>query len=103
MTKLRQPNLQLADGHTMPQLGFGVYKLADQATMNTAIAAAYQAGYRLFDTAQAYQNEAELGTAFKQLALPRTELFITTKIAEVNQGYDNTLRSVELSLKRLQI
>lgn len=103
MTKLRQPNLQLADGHTMPQLGFGVYKLADQATMNTAIAAAYQAGYRLFDTAQDYQNEAELGTAFKQLALPRTELFITTKIAEVNQGYDNTLRSVELSLKRLQI
>ncbi|MFD0897036.1 aldo/keto reductase [Loigolactobacillus binensis] len=102
MTEFMQPQLQLADGHTMPQLGFGVYKLNTPETMTTAIKAAYQAGYRLFDTAQAYGNEAALGTAFQQLALPRKNLFITTKVAEVNQGYDNTLRSVEASLKRLQ-
>ncbi|MFD1317282.1 aldo/keto reductase [Loigolactobacillus zhaoyuanensis] len=102
MTELLQPKLRLADGHTMPQLGFGVYKLADQATMNTAIAAANRSGYHLFDTAQAYGNEAILGTAFKELTIPRTELFIITKVAEVNQGYDNTLRSVERSLKLLQ-
>lgn len=103
MNKFIQPKLQLADGWTIPQLGFGVYKLTEQQTMNTAIATAYQAGYRLFDTAQSYQNELTLGRAFKQLELPRKKLFITTKVAETNQGYTNTLRSVELSLKQLQI
>lgn len=96
------PKLPLADGNSMPQLGLGVYQITDQATMDQAVKAAYQAGYRLFDTAQAYQNEAILGQALKNNAIARDQVFLTTKVAEVNQGYRNTLKSVAASLKRLQ-
>lgn len=96
------PKLPLADGNSMPQLGLGVYQITDQATMDQAVKAAYQTGYRLFDTAQAYQNEAILGQALKNNAIPRNQIFLTTKVAEVNQGYRNTLKSVTASLKRLQ-
>lgn len=94
--------LKLADGNKMPQEGFGLYKVDGQKTMNNAIKAAYTAGYRLFDTAQLYGNEAEVGTAFKELQIPRDEVFLTTKVAEDNQGYDRTIESVKESLKKLQ-
>lgn len=92
----------LADGNTLPILGFGTYLIKDQAAMDTTIQAAFDAGYRLFDTAMLYRNEDLLGTALKQLALPRTDLQLTSKVAEVVQGYDQTLKAVEGSLKRLQ-
>lgn len=94
--------LKLADGNQMPQEGFGLYKVDGQETMNNAIKAAYKAGYRLFDTAQLYGNEAEVGTAFKDLQIPRDKIFLTTKVAEDNQGYDQTIKSVKESLKKLQ-
>lgn len=62
--------LKLADGNKMPQEGFGLYKVDGQKTMNNTIKAAFTAGYRLFDTAQLYGNEAEVGTAFKELQIP---------------------------------
>ena len=80
--------LTLADGNEMPQEGFGLYKVDGQATMNQAVKKAYEDGYRLFDTAQLYGNEQEVGTAFKQLTIPRDNIFVTTKVAEENQGYD---------------
>lgn len=86
----------------MPQEGFGLYKVDGQETMDNAIKAAYTAGYRLFDTAQLYGNEAEVGTAFKNLQIPRDEIFLTTKVAEDNQGYDQTIKSVKESLQKLQ-
>lgn len=94
--------LKLADGNQMPQEGFGLYKVDGQETMDNAIKAAYTAGYRLFDTAQLYGNEAEVGTAFKNLQIPRDEIFLTTKVAEDNQGYDQIIKSVKESLKKLQ-
>ena len=94
--------LKLADGNRMPQEGFGLYKVDGQETMTNAIKAAYTAGYRLFDTAQLYGNEAEVGAAFKELQIPRDQFFLTTKVAEDNQGYDRTIRSVKESLKKLQ-
>ena len=94
--------LKLADGNKMPQEGFGLYKVDGQKTMNNTIKAAFTAGYRLFDTAQLYGNEAEVGTAFKELQIPRDEVFLTTKVAEDNQGYDRTIESVKESLKKLQ-
>lgn len=94
--------LKLADGNKMPQEGFGLYKVDGQKTMNNTIKAAFAAGYRLFDTAQLYGNEAEVGTAFKELQIPRDEVFLTTKVAEDNQGYDRTIESVKESLKKLQ-
>ena len=62
--------LTLADGQQMPQEGFGLYKVDGQDTMTAAIQHAFEDGYRLFDTAQLYGNEAEVGTALKQLPCP---------------------------------
>lgn len=94
---------ELADGNRMPREGFGVYKITDQTILNQSIQAAYQTGYRLFDTAQMYGNEAMLGNALKDLDVNRDELFITTKVSEANQGYDQTVKSVQQSLKDLQL
>lgn len=94
--------LELADGNKMPQEGFGLYKVDGQETMTNTIKDAYMAGYRLFDTAQLYGNETEVGTALKNLQLPRNEIFLTTKVAEENQGYEQTIKSVKESLTKLQ-
>ena len=94
--------LKLADGNRMPVMGFGTYKIGDQETMNKSIDAAWNAGYRMFDTAMLYRNEDILGPALHQLGLPREALFLTSKVAEVVQGYDRTMKAVEGSLKRLQ-
>ncbi|WP_242362807.1 aldo/keto reductase [Limosilactobacillus antri] len=95
--------LTLADGQQMPQEGFGLYKVTGQGTISAAITNAYQAGYRLFDTAQLYQNEAEVGQALADLQVPRAKLFVTTKVAEENQGYRQTIASVKDSLHKLQL
>lgn len=95
--------LTLADGNQMPQEGFGLYKVDDQQTMNESVKAAYEDGYRLFDTAQLYGNEAEVGQAFKALNISRENIFVTTKVSEANQGYQSTIDSVKESLKKLQM
>lgn len=94
--------LSLSDGNQIPQEGFGLYKVDDQKTMDNVIQAAYQEGYRLFDTAQLYGNEAMVGQAFKDLQIPRENVFITTKVAEENQGYQQAIDSVKKSLRKLQ-
>ena len=65
---------------TMPLLGLGLYKITDDAEAETAIAAAVQNGYRLFDTASAYKNEEFVGHALAKCGVPRKDLFVTTKI-----------------------
>lgn len=92
----------LADGNAIPGMGFGTYLLSDQETMDATIKAAWDAGYRLFDTAMLYRNEDILGTTLQNLQISRQELFLTSKVAEVAQGYDETLQAVTGSLKRLQ-
>lgn len=95
--------LTLADGQKMPQEGFGMYKITDQSTITSSMKYAYDAGYRLFDTAQLYKNEAAVGNALRELNLPRKELFITTKVAEPNQGFKQAIASVKESLHKLQL
>jgi diketogulonate reductase-like aldo/keto reductase len=95
--------LHLADGNQMPQQGFGVYKITDSQDFDQSITAAYENGYRLFDTAQMYDNEQYLGAILKKLGTNRDELFITTKVSEDNQGYDQTIKSVQESLNKLQM
>jgi diketogulonate reductase-like aldo/keto reductase len=96
------PNIKLADGNTIPQIGLGLWQVKDQAEFNTAVNAAIEAGYRHFDTAQAYDNEYFLGEVWKKSGLKRDELFITTKIAVTNFGHRKALKSFEESLKNLQ-
>lgn len=93
----------LTDGNKLPAQGFGLYKVNEAAELELALKTAWESGYRLFDTAQMYGNEAAVGSAIKQTQLSRDELFLTTKIAEVNQGYDQTLASFEQSLQALQV
>ena len=94
--------IKLADGNQMPGLGFGTYLISDQETMDHTIQTAWDQGYRLIDTAMLYRNEDLLGTSLQKLGLPREALFLTSKVAEIVQGYDQTLKAVEGSLKRLQ-
>ena len=90
----------LNNGLKMPQLGFGVWQVEDdQATK--AVAAALEAGYRSIDTAMIYKNEKGVGKALKDTKVPREELFITTKVWNSDQGYENTLRAFDESLERL--
>ncbi len=95
--------VKLADGNTMPVQGLGVYHMTDENELIQSVKTAYDAGYRLFDTAQMYQNEAAVGQAIKELGVKREAIFITTKVAEENQGYDQVLASVDESLKKLQL
>ncbi|MCI1974460.1 MAG: aldo/keto reductase [Limosilactobacillus sp.] len=95
--------LTLADGNQIPQEGFGLYKITDQQTMDSSIKTAYETGYRLFDTAQLYKNETEVGQAFKDLNISRENIFVTTKVSEANQGYQSTIDSVKESLRKLQM
>lgn len=93
----------LVDGHEMPLQGLGLYKVTSQAELTGVVQSAWESGYRLFDTAQMYKNEGMLGVAIKELSLPRDDMFVTTKVAEANQGYDATLASVEASLRELDM
>ncbi|MBD8067799.1 aldo/keto reductase [Bacillus sp. PS06] len=90
----------LNNGLKMPQLGFGVWQVADdQAT--AAVAKALEVGYTSIDTAMIYRNEVGVGKAIKESSVPREELFITTKVWNSDQGYENTLRAFDESLERL--
>lgn len=95
--------VRLNNGLEMPLHGFGVYLITDEDKGRAAIRQALGSGYRAFDTAEFYKNEALLGTLLKESEVPRNELFITTKIDNPLQGYDSTLRAIERSLKDLQL
>lgn len=100
-TQISNQFLTLADGNRMPQEGFGLYKITDEKEAVNAIKWAYETGYRLFDTAQMYENEEFVGEGLRQLSAPRESYFVTTKVSEANQGYDQTKQSVVSSLKKL--
>jgi 2,5-diketo-D-gluconate reductase A len=92
--------LQLNDGHTIPQLGLGVYKIPEDLAAG-AVEIALEAGYRHIDTAALYANERGVGEGLARVALPRDEVFVTTKVWNADHGYDNTLRAFDESLAKL--
>ncbi len=96
------PNTTLHNGSIIPQLGLGVLKAQDGAEVENAVLTALKHGYRLIDTAAIYGNEAGVGEALKKTDVPRSEIFLTTKVWNNNQGYKRTLRAFEHSLKLLQ-
>lgn len=93
--------VKLNNGVEMPILGFGVYQIPKQETKRCVLDA-IKVGYRSIDTAQSYFNEAEVGEAISECGIPRSELFITTKVWIDNYGYENCKNSVEESLKKLK-
>ena len=94
--------ISLSNSVSIEQLGFGTFKIVDQQEANNAVMTALSNGYRSFDTAQLYNNEKILGEAFVNSGVARQELFLTTKVSNLNQGYEQTLKSFEQSLKDLQ-
>ena len=94
------PILPLADGRAIPQLGFGVYQLAD-AQAPEIVAQAIETGYRSIDTAAIYGNEAGVGRALRSSVVSRSDLFVTTKLWNERQGFDETLRAFDESLAAL--
>lgn len=93
-------NVLLNNGHTMPMIGLGMYDMHGQEA-ERAIVRAIEIGYRLIDTASMYQNESELGNAWQRSGLKREDIFITTKVNNSDQGYDQTLKALEVSLAKL--
>lgn len=96
------PTVTLNDDHTMPVLGLGVGELSDTET-EQAVLAALSAGYRLIDTAAAYGNEEAVGRAIKASGVPREEIFVTTKLATPDLGFQSSQDACRKSLERLRL
>ncbi|REA55517.1 aldo/keto reductase [Dyadobacter luteus] len=95
--------VKLNNGIEMPILGFGVFQVPDLKECERSVLDAIQTGYRLIDTAAAYQNEQAVGTAIQNSGVKREELFITTKLWIQSDGYAGTKKAFENSLKKLQL
>lgn len=91
----------LNNGVSMPLLGLGVYDMY-QKEAEQAVLWALELGYRLIDTAAMYHNETEIGNAVRASGVNRSELFITTKVNNTDQGFDETLRAFDVSQGKLQ-
>ncbi len=95
--------IKLNNGVEIPILGFGVFQIADPAECERSVVDAIQTGYRHIDTAASYQNEEAVGKGIKQSSVAREKLFITTKLWIQRNGYEDTLKAFENSLRRLQL
>ena len=93
--------ITLANGVEMPRIGYGVFRMKEHDVAYNGVTEALKAGYRAIDTAAIYQNEEAVGLAIKDSGIPREEIFVTTKVWNSDQGFDNTLRAFETSLGKL--
>ena len=93
----------LANGVKMPWLGFGVYKVEEGEEVERSVKTAIETGYRSIDTAALYGNEVGVGKAIEESGISRDDLFITTKVWNDRQGYDETLKAFEESRKKLDL
>jgi diketogulonate reductase-like aldo/keto reductase len=100
MIQKEQITTTLNNGVSMPLLGLGVYDMYKKDA-EQAVLWALETGYRLIDTAAMYENETEIGNAIRQSVIPRKELFITTKVHNTDQGFEQTLRAFDESLQKL--
>ncbi len=94
------PHLTFNDGHTIPQLGYGVWQVEDNVAEDV-VGKAFDAGYRHIDTAMIYGNEAGVGRAIAKSGIAREDMFITTKLWNADQGYESTLKAFDESMERL--
>src|ERR1700742_3839132 len=94
------PSITFNDENTMPVLGLGVAHLSDDET-ERSVSAALEIGCRLIDTAAAYGNEAAVGRAIAASGIPRAELFVTTKLANADHGFNVAQDAVKVSLDKL--
>ena len=96
------PVITLANGIEIPQVGLGIFLMTNENETAWAIQHALKVGYRHFDTAAVYGNEAVLGRALKEAGIAREDLFLTSKVWNDKQGYETTKQAFNESLEKLQ-
>lgn len=94
------PQITLNDGHTIPRLGFGVWQVPDDEATQ-AVTDAIEAGYRMIDTAEGYDNEEGVGRALKDCGIAREELFITSKLRNGAHDFDAAIKAFDESQHKL--
>lgn len=94
---------RLNDGVEIPCVGFGTWQTPNGATAVSAVKEAIACGYRHIDTAAGYGNEESVGIAVKQSGVPRSELFITSKLANSDHGYEATMKAFEDTVTKLDM
>ncbi len=92
---------RLKNGHEIPLIGFGTYKIDDPVQAVHTFRQALSAGYRLLDTAAFYNNEQYIGQALSQSGLKRKDIFLSSKVWNNQHGYDDTLNAFDVSLHKL--
>jgi diketogulonate reductase-like aldo/keto reductase len=97
-----QGTIELSNGNEMPYLGLGTFGAKDGKEVFDAVSYALEIGYRHIDTAAMYDNEEGIGKAIKASGIPREEIFLTSKLWNSDQGYENALKAFDESLNRLQ-
>lgn len=95
--------ITLNNGVEMPFIGLGTWQVKDKQEGINAVKAAIKSGYKAIDTAVVYQNEEAVGEGIKQSGVKREDLFITTKVYNDMQGYEETHQSFKESLERLNL
>lgn len=95
------PTITLNNDIEMPRIGYGVFRMKDPEECEEAVVQAIQSGYRLIDTAAAYENEEAVGRAIRRCGVPREELFITTKLWITDTSYEGAKRGFSNSMERL--
>lgn len=95
-----QPHVSFNDGRSIPQLGLGVWQTPDDVAVE-AVSTALKTGYRHIDTAAVYKNEEGVGKGIVASGVDRGDIFLTTKVWNEDQGFDETLKAMDASLKRL--
>jgi len=96
------PMITLNNGVEIPQLGFGVFQIALDETVEATLAA-LEVGYRHIDTAQMYRNEAQVGEAVRTSGIPRDEVFVTSKLNNGNHAYDDALAAFDTTMETLDL
>lgn len=95
------PTVKLNNGVEMPTLGFGVFQVPDLSQAEQAVTDALETGYRLIDTAVAYQNEEAVDKAIKDSDIPRDQIWVTSKLWLQDYAYEEAKKAIDLSLKKL--
>ena len=95
------PTITLNNGVKIPAIGYGVFRMKDPAECEEAVVQAIRSGYRLIDTAAAYENEEAVGRAIRRCGVPREELFVTTKLWITDTSYEGAKRGFARSMERL--
>ena len=93
----------LSNGVEIPCIGFGTWQTPDGEVAVSSVLSALEAGYRHIDTAQGYGNEESVGIAVKKSGIKREEIFITSKLANSDHGYEKTMAAFEGTMKRLDM